>query len=227
MDDRWTSMNRGFRHFSSVCDRELNIISLLKLRLSQQDNRFGRIIAEIISSTSLANQSSGNLQQSLFKLKKTVSSLLKTDDPIPSKSSKDKASKLKECSVILVRLTPEEIAKWTPTNCTESPSSLKESSIPGRIDKLRHKVLSSQAKQPFKCNGCNKRFKTLANLKLHCRVGCRAYVCQECNAGFTQPHKLKEHRLLHREPRWYSCSICEQQFESVELRKAHFVHHLF
>ncbi|CAG5988299.1 unnamed protein product [Menidia menidia] len=78
--------------------------------------------------------------------------------------------------------------------------------------------------RPFKCSHCGKAFREKEKLDVHVRVHGReasAFSCHICSQGFISDAALEEHLLLHAETRSYSCLLCPESFERLEVLREH------
>ncbi|KAM8927165.1 uncharacterized protein RCH25_007450 [Pelodytes ibericus] len=82
-----------------------------------------------------------------------------------------------------------------------------------------HKSLSSQQAvhdldKPYRCNSCEKCFKTVGILNVHSKThtGVRPYQCNECGKGFRDNWNLKVHQKIHTGETPYKCPVCDKGF---------------
>ena len=89
----------------------------------------------------------------------------------------------------------------------------------------RHLSLSHGA--TFKCDYCEKAFKTATYLKVHSVIhsGEKPFVCEICEAAFNRRDKLKRHALVHNPVKAYKCGECQREFSRPDKLKAHMVTH--
>ncbi|CAL8351925.1 unnamed protein product [Lota lota] len=78
--------------------------------------------------------------------------------------------------------------------------------------------------RPFKCTHCGKAFRDKDKLEQHLRVHGRdayAFACHLCTKSFLTDAALEDHLVLHMENRSYSCLLCPDSFEKLDLLKEH------
>ncbi|KAJ8961690.1 hypothetical protein NQ318_021289 [Aromia moschata] len=95
----------------------------------------------------------------------------------------------------------------------------------------RHYSFHSE-ERPFKCDVCQKMYKTERCLKVHSLVHApaRPFVCGYCSKGFLSSTKLKQHFNIHTGERPYKCKYCERTFTNYpnwlkHTRRRHKVDH--
>lgn len=75
-------------------------------------------------------------------------------------------------------------------------------------------VTNRMKEKKFKCDVCNKVFRSKGHLNRHCltHFGAKPYLCENCGTGFNQRSTLKTHTLIHKKVNPFSCKWCGQQF---------------
>ncbi|KAM4703184.1 uncharacterized protein WCC33_011782 [Rhinophrynus dorsalis] len=68
--------------------------------------------------------------------------------------------------------------------------------------------------KPYRCNVCEKHFKTVGILNVHMKThtGVRPYQCNECGKSFRDNWNLKVHQKIHTGETPYKCGICDKGF---------------
>ncbi|XP_033638467.1 zinc finger protein 665-like [Asterias rubens] len=71
--------------------------------------------------------------------------------------------------------------------------------------------------RPFKCDVCNKSYKSKGHLKFHFKVHQidRPFRCPFCGKGFLQKGHLRRHVLVHTEEKPYVCADCDKVFRQI------------
>ena len=81
----------------------------------------------------------------------------------------------------------------------------------------------------FRCNVCNLRFKTVANLAAHsvAHVKDRPYKCQKCARSFSQVGNLEQHERSHgfRRTKVVECTVCGKTLRNPDNMKRHMYIH--
>lgn len=78
--------------------------------------------------------------------------------------------------------------------------------------------------QPFECEECDKRFKTLMTLGKHIKSRytiVRDHLCSVCGKDFATKSVLNEHMLLHTGERPFSCEHCDKSFTGMSRLREH------
>ncbi|KAJ6216066.1 hypothetical protein RDWZM_010566 [Blomia tropicalis] len=99
---------------------------------------------------------------------------------------------------------------------------------------FRNHVAIHTNEQPFKCEQCNKGFFRRQQLTEHMRkhTGERPFKCDQCEKTFRSKTGIRRHRCKEvdlsnnsndtiNEPNFYSCSQCDQKFDSFAERRDH------
>ncbi|CAH4034476.1 oocyte zinc finger protein XlCOF28-like [Pieris brassicae] len=70
------------------------------------------------------------------------------------------------------------------------------------------------------CALCNSTFETFKMLLQHMNGHYRNYICDECDMGFINRHRLKNHKRTH-EIGDFKCTYCDKVFTTLVRRKCH------
>lgn len=95
---------------------------------------------------------------------------------------------------------------------------------------LKSHSLTHTTERPFKCNRCEKAYKTSIKLKLHQRSvheGFRPYACDQCMATFKECSDLRRHRRVHGGvDKSHQCEVCFKRFYELRSLRVHMRSHL-
>ncbi|XP_056892083.1 zinc finger protein 239-like [Takifugu flavidus] len=102
------------------------------------------------------------------------------------------------------------------TSDVNLPAAVKNQHNPEAVDR------------PFKCDMCEKDFKSKANFQKHLRThtGEKPYSCSFCSKNFSQRSSLNLHLRIHSGEKPYVCETCGKDFIqrsdlTVHIRRAH------
>ncbi|KAB0800860.1 hypothetical protein PPYR_06599 [Photinus pyralis] len=92
---------------------------------------------------------------------------------------------------------------------------------------LKKSVISTSP-TTYKCNICNKSFKTKSHINYHsyCDGGQRPLQCSECNKGFVSKYHLEIHLLVHSNKKPHTCMMCAKSFTCLNKLNRHKLVHL-
>nr|NP_001071971.1 zinc finger protein [Ciona intestinalis]BAE06789.1 zinc finger protein [Ciona intestinalis] len=95
-----------------------------------------------------------------------------------------------------------------------------------KFNATRHERTHTGVK-PFKCPICPSRFTEAGSITAHLRThtGEKPFQCQFCGKSFSQKGPLQTHLLLHNGSRPYLCEICGKSFNQKTNLKAHEARH--
>ena len=94
-------------------------------------------------------------------------------------------------------------------NCVSQASNVPEQETAGE--------------ESFRCDQCNKCFKTKANLRQHKRIHTdeRPFKCNYCFKGFRHKGHLNEHKRIHTGEKPFNCNQCGKCFNRKGLLNQH------
>ncbi|KAJ8030532.1 hypothetical protein HOLleu_26982 [Holothuria leucospilota] len=77
--------------------------------------------------------------------------------------------------------------------------------------------------KPFKCQFCEKLFKTSNSCKIHekTHTGVKPFNCQFCEKSFTRSDVCKYHEMTHTGEKSYKCQFCERMFYKKQHCQSH------
>ncbi|XP_075461258.1 uncharacterized protein LOC142497401 isoform X2 [Ascaphus truei] len=113
-----------------------------------------------------------------------------------------------------------EYSKGIPRSSGKETCS--ESKLPSHQTPNSNEIVKSITDQqnvhemdkPYRCNVCEKNFKTIGVLNVHMRThtGVRPYQCNECGKSFRDNWNLKVHQKIHTGETPYKCTTCDKGF---------------
>ena len=87
---------------------------------------------------------------------------------------------------------------------------------------MTHKKVHDKKEKSFRCDKCEKSFKTESKMVRPAAIQFREkYCCQICNKRSVTDVKLKRHELMHSKAGKHVCESCNEPFSSARL----LVHH--
>lgn len=85
----------------------------------------------------------------------------------------------------------------------------------------RHMQTAHSKARNFACKQCKYRGKTQDDLTTHIKSHTRAYKCNLCPRKFSRSTLLKEHRMLHDNPKAFQCKICQKYYKQSKVLRKH------
>ena len=138
---------------------------------------------------------------------------------------------VKKYSVVLNRLHPGDVKKYTDKSTNVLPSVSKSDTITRKPMKTKSYIKQKQAivlKYLYKCSKCVKKFSTQNRLYKHERThSVGHYVCTACNRCFQYPKTLRDHKVTHTPRLFIKCTVrgYAKKYASVESLKYHLTTH--
>ena len=71
-------------------------------------------------------------------------------------------------------------------------------------------------RETYSCDYCDRTYLKKSSLSDHIKqrhLRITPHYCELCGEGFTQPGKLKTHKIIHSDERRYSCEICKKSYK--------------
>ncbi|KAK5644396.1 hypothetical protein RI129_005696 [Pyrocoelia pectoralis] len=93
-----------------------------------------------------------------------------------------------------------------------------------QISDLKKSVIDENC--TYKCNICNRGYKTKHLLKAHKLThGEKSFLCSECGKGFVTKAALQSHFKVHTGEKPHTCNVCSKSFAHVGSFEAHILIH--
>ncbi|KAF5299196.1 hypothetical protein FQA39_LY02369 [Lamprigera yunnana] len=92
---------------------------------------------------------------------------------------------------------------------------------------VKYHSFCGNGQKPLQCNKCDKGFVNRYHLEVHLLIhsNLKPHKCDICHKGFTTANKLNRHKLVHSHLKHYICQQCGKSFKNKDYLQRHSIIH--